>query len=74
MIAISPYLSPYYDGKNPSLNEFIENSPKLKQTMDLIQQNKKDIPESGQIIYSELAVAEFPKFKEYLIQEIGFSS
>jgi hypothetical protein len=72
LIAISPYLSPYYDGENPSIKEFIENSPKLKQMMDLIQQNKKDIPESGQIIYSELAVAEFPKLKEYLIQEIGF--
>ncbi len=72
LIAISPYLSPYYDGKFPSVKEFIENSPKLKQTMDLIQQNKKDIPKSGQIIYSELAVAEFPKLKEYLIQEIGF--
>jgi len=74
LIAISPYLSPYYDGKFPSVKEFIENSPKLKQTMDLIQQNKKDIPESGQIIYSELAVAEFPKLKEYLIQEIGYKS
>jgi hypothetical protein len=72
LIAISPYLSPYYEDENPSLKEFIENSPKLKQTMDLIQQNKKDIPESGQIIYSELAVAEFPKLKEYLIQEIGY--
>ena len=72
LIGISPYLSPYYDGKFPSVKEFIENSPKLKQTMDLIQQNKKDIPESGQIIYSELAVAEFPKLKEYLIQEIGY--
>ena len=72
LISISPYLSPYYDGENPSLKEFIENSPKLKQMMDLIQQNKKDIPESGQIIYSELAVAEFPKLKEYLIQEIGY--
>ena len=72
MIGISPYLSPYYDGKFASVKEFIENSPKLKQTMDLIQQNKKDIPESGQIIYSELAVAEFPKLKEYLIQEIGY--
>jgi hypothetical protein len=40
--------------------------------MDLIQQNKKDIPESGQIIYSELAVSEFPKMKEYLVQEIGY--
>ena len=72
LIAISPYLSPYYDDEEPSVKEFIENSPKLKQTMDLIYQNKKDLPESGQIIYSELAVAQFPKLKEYLIKEIGY--
>jgi len=72
LIAISPYLSPYYDGEEPSVKEFVENSPKLKQTMGLIHQNKKDIPESGQIIYSELAVAQFPKLKEYLITEIGY--
>ncbi|KQK26040.1 restriction endonuclease subunit R [Chryseobacterium aquaticum] len=72
LIAISPYLSPYYDDEEPSVREFIENSPKLKQTMDLIYQNKKDLPESGQIIYSELAVAQFPKLKEYLISEIGY--
>jgi hypothetical protein len=71
-IAISPYLSPYYDGENPTTKEFVENSPKLKQMMDLIRQNKKDISESGQIIYSELAVAEFPKLKEYLIHEVGY--
>lgn len=40
LIAISPYLSPYYEGEEPSLEEFIEDSPKLKQTMDLIRQNK----------------------------------
>ncbi|WP_228448816.1 Eco57I restriction-modification methylase domain-containing protein [Chryseobacterium mulctrae] len=72
LIAISPYLSTYYDDEEPSVKEFIENSPKLKQTMDLIRQNKKDIPESGQIIYSELAVAQFSKLKEYLITEIGY--
>lgn len=72
LIAISPYLSPFYDDENPTIKEFVENSPKLKQTMDLIRQNKKDIPDSGQIIYSELAVAEFPKLKEYLVQEVGY--
>jgi hypothetical protein len=72
LIAISPYLSPYYDGEESSVKEFVENSPKLKQTMGLIHQNKKDIPESGQIIYSELAVSQFPKLKEYLITEIGY--
>lgn len=74
LIAISPYLSPFYDGEEPSLKEFVENSPKLNETMKLIAQNKKDIPESGQIIYSELAVDQFPKLKEYLIKEIGFRS
>jgi outer membrane lipopolysaccharide assembly protein LptE/RlpB len=72
LIAISPYLSPFYDGKEPSVKEFIENSTKLNETMKLIAQNKKDIPNSGQIIYSELAVAEFPKLKEYLVTEVGY--
>lgn len=72
LIAISPYLSPFYEGENPTVKEFVENSPKLKQTMDLIRQNKKDIPNSGQIIYSELAISEFPKLKEYLVNEIGY--
>ena len=40
--------------------------------MNLIRQNKKDIPESGQLIYSELAVEEFPKLKEYLLLEVGY--
>lgn len=72
LIAISPYLSPYYDGEFPSVEEFIENSPKLNETMNLIRQNKNDIPDAGQIIYSELAVSEFPKMKEYLVTNIGY--
>ncbi|WP_312076296.1 Eco57I restriction-modification methylase domain-containing protein [Chryseobacterium sp.] len=72
LIAISPYLSPYYDGELPSVKEFIENSPKLIDTMNLIRQNKNDIPDSGQIIYSELAVSEFPKIKDYLVTEVGY--
>ena len=73
LIAFSPYLSIYYEGEEPTLNEFIENSPKLKETMNLIRQNKNDLPNSGQIIYSELAVAQFPKLKEYLIKEMNFN-
>ncbi len=72
LIAISPYLSPFYEDTPPAVKEFIENSPKLIETMNLIRQNNKDLPGSGQIIYSELAVAEFPKLKEYLVQEIGY--
>ncbi|MPS73103.1 MAG: restriction endonuclease subunit R [Chryseobacterium sp.] len=74
LIAISPYLSPYYEGEFPSVDEFIENSPKLNETMNLIRQNKNDIPEAGQIIYSELAVSEFPRMKEYLGTNVGYKS
>ncbi|MFN3773437.1 toprim domain-containing protein [Cloacibacterium normanense] len=73
LIAISPYISPYYQGGSVSVKEFIENSPKLKLTMGLIRQNKIVNPNAGQIIYSELAVAEFPKLKDYLINEIGYT-
>lgn len=72
LIAFSPYLSIYYNGEEPTVTEFIENSPKLFEMMNLIRQNKKDIPNSGQIIYSELAVAQFPKLTEYLIQDLGY--
>lgn len=72
LIAISPYLSPYYEGEKPTNKEFIENSPKLKLTIDLISQNKKDNPNAGQIIYSELAVSEFSKIKDYLVNEVGY--
>ena len=71
-IAISPYLYDEYDGEKPTTKEFIENSPKLKTTMELIAQNKKDQPDAGQIIYSELGVSEFPKLKEYLVSEVGY--
>ncbi|WP_414017733.1 helicase C-terminal domain-containing protein [Chryseobacterium sp. JJR-5R] len=42
--------------------------------MNLIRQNKKDLPGAGQIIYSELAVSEFPKLKEYLVREVGYKA
>lgn len=74
LIALSPYLARDYDGEIPTTKAFIENSPKLKMTMDLISQNRKDQPNVGQIIYSELGVAEFPKLKEYLVDEIGYQS
>jgi len=73
-IAISPYLYEEYKGKKPTTKEFVENSPKIKLTMDLIRQNKADDPRAGQIIYSELGVSEFPRLKEYLINEIGYKA
>ena len=73
-IAISPYLYEEYKGKKPTTKEFVENSPKIKLTMDLIRQNKADDHRAGQIIYSELGVSEFPRLKEYLINEIGYKA
>lgn len=73
LIAISPYLSPYYDGEIPTTKEFVENSPKLNDTMKLIRQNKANLPESGQIIYSEVATTQFQKLKEYLVKEVGYA-
>ncbi|MGQ2091169.1 toprim domain-containing protein [Ornithobacterium rhinotracheale] len=72
LTAISPYLSPYYNDEQPTNKEFVENSPKLNATMQLIMQNKKDKPTAGQIIYSEIAVDVFPKLKDYLINEVKF--
>lgn len=74
LIAVSPYLSVYYNEAEPSAKQFINDSPKLNETMKLIRQNKSDLPKAGQIIYSELAVAMFPKLQEYLITEMGYSS
>ena len=72
MIAVSPYLSSQYEGVIPDAKEYVENSPKLKATMDLIVQNKKDNPNAGQIIYSEIGTDVFPKLKEYLVNELGY--
>ncbi len=68
LTAISPYLSPEYEGPNPNTDDFINNSPKLKLTLDLIHQNAKDNPSAGQIIYSELAVDQFPRIKDYMVK------
>lgn len=74
LIAISPYLSPYNEEVNINVKSFVEESPKLLETMRLIAQNKKDIPHLGQIIYSELAVSSFQKLKDYLVTEVGYDS
>ena len=33
---------------------------------------RKDQPDAGQIIYSELGVSQFPKLKEFLVSEVGY--
>jgi superfamily II DNA or RNA helicase len=74
-IAFSPFISRYYDGVLTKANYkmFVDGSPKIKATMELIKQNKKDKPEAGQIIYtSDTGKDTSPIMMEYLIKEVGF--
>ena len=74
-IAFSPYLSSFSAEVTPDkYKEIVENSPKLATVMGIIGQNKKDKPEAGQIIYSEVGVEFFPLLKNYLVKEVGFKT
>ncbi|WP_052045757.1 DEAD/DEAH box helicase family protein, partial [Prevotella disiens] len=65
--------TPYAIGSMTSdYKAFVENSPKIDATIKLIAQNKKDAPNTGQIIYSEVCVDTFPMIREYLIKETGY--
>ena len=68
-VAFSPYS---VFGIPNDYKTFVENSPKIDATMKLIKQNKKDLSDAGQIIYSEVCVDTFPLIKEYLVREIGY--
>ncbi len=72
LIAFSPYASYLSNASPKSYKEFVENSPKIYGTMKLIEQNKKDNKNAGQIIYSELGVDYFPYIRDYLINESKF--
>lgn len=68
-VAFSPYS---VLGIPNDYKTFVENSPKIDATIKLIKQNKKDLSDAGQIIYSEVCVDTFPLIKEYLVREIGY--
>lgn len=73
-IAFSPYISRYYTGTllKSDYKMFVDGSPKIKTTMELIRQNLKDRPEAGQIIYTaDTGKDTSPLMQEYLIKEIG---
>ena len=66
-----------FDDTPPNYKEFIESSPKLQYVLGCIATVKKwhegrNEPVSGQVIYMNMAVDEFPKIKEYLVKEIGY--
>ena len=73
MAAFSPYATNLFG--NPvkiPYAKFVENSPKINAAVKLIEQNKKDRPDAGQIIYSEIGKDFFPQIREYLINKSGF--
>lgn len=72
--AFSPYATSLIGRRPKSHKEFVKNSPKIDATIKLIEQNKKDRPDAGQIIYSEVGVEFFPMIRDYLVRESGFKS
>lgn len=73
--ALSPFL---YDKSAPlDYKDFVDNSPKIKYTMDCIatvkkwhEQKKTEI--TGQVIYMDRGKMFFPLVKEYLEKELGY--
>lgn len=52
--------------------EFVNNSPKIKWTMDAIREVSAANKEANQIIYMPRGVEYHPLLREYLVKELGF--
>jgi DNA-binding protein Fis len=59
---------------NNDYKSFVEESPKIKATMDMIRQVKKDNGGVGQVIYMPRGVQFFPFVRQYLISELKYKS
>jgi superfamily II DNA or RNA helicase len=69
--AFSPYATSLLGRQPKNHKEFVKNSPKIDATIKMIEQNIKDRPDAGQIIYSEVGVEYFPLIRDYLVKESG---
>lgn len=76
-ITLSPYLYACHTGAEPTAEQYIESSPKLKYVMQCIASvkkwhidNKEDV--SGQVIYMNAGIRFFPLIKEYLVTYVGY--
>lgn len=69
--AFSPYATSLLGRQPKNHVEFVRNSPKIDATIKMIEQNIKDRPDAGQIIYSEVGVEYFPLIRDYLVKESG---
>ena len=70
--AFSPYASDQLGLRPKDYKAFVEDSPKIEATVRMIEQNRKDRPDAGQIIYSEVGVEFFPLIRDYLVKASGF--
>ncbi|MCR9171908.1 MAG: DEAD/DEAH box helicase [bacterium] len=74
--ALSPFL---YEGSPEDYFEYVEQSPKIKYTIDCIASvkayhEKRNESTSGQIIYMNRGKDFFPLIKEYLEKEVGYET
>lgn len=76
-IAISPYLFGCNDLLCPTATDFVENSPKIKYTIECIKtvkdwhdQHEEEM--SGQVIYMDAGVEYHGLIKEYIVENLGF--
>jgi hypothetical protein len=76
LATITPYAAESYTGEMPSLEEFIENSPKLKLVIEMISNTVKGVKNSNHIVYAPKGVdGKFPTYqlmKEYMVKHKGF--
>lgn len=76
-LALSPYLYGCNPDKNPTYEQYVENSPKIDYVMGCIKSVRdfhmqKGEEVSGQVIYMNSGVSFFPLLKEYLVKRVGF--
>ena len=76
-LALSPYLYACNPNKNPTYEQYIDSSPKLKYVMGCIESvkrfhEKRNEDVSGQVIYMNAGVHFFSLIKEYLVKKIGY--
>jgi len=74
--ALSPFL---YSGQPKDYIDFVENSPKIKYTVDCIRtvkqwHEKRNEPVSGQLIYMDRGKDYFHYIKTYLEKELGYKT
>jgi predicted kinase len=76
-LSLSPYLYAFSGMNNPTYQEYIDTSPKLKYVMECVRTVKewheaRNEPVSGQVIYMDRGVEYFDLLKQYLVNEIGY--